>query len=76
MGDTAIDDPREVLCIRLALAERLCRAVARCEQGRGRFSCTPLHDCRCEKDRKISDVCTCGGDEYQEALAAWEEANG
>jgi hypothetical protein len=74
----------ERLRARLALAERLCRAVVRCEQGRGRFSCSPLHDSRCLKGRTISRLsestadaeCTCGGDEYQLALVAWEEADG
>jgi len=74
----------EAMRARLALAERLCRAVSRCEQNQGRFSCTALHDSRCLKGRTISRLsestadaeCTCGGDEYQLALAAWEEADG
>ena len=64
----------EAMRSRLAKAERFCNAVARCEQGRGRFSCTPLHDCRCPKSLpNTRDLeCNCGGDEYQEALETWE----
>lgn len=38
---------------------------SRCESNRGCYSCTELHDCRCEKERKISDKCTCGRDELE-----------
>jgi len=44
-------------------------ALDRCDSNRGRFSCAPAHDCRCEKDRKISDTCTCGADELADALS-------
>ena len=69
----------EAMRLRLALAERLCHSVSRCERNQGRFSCAPLHDARCLRegeDGVASAPCTCGGDEYQEALAAWENENG
>ena len=53
-----------------AALEGLYGAWTRAESNRGCYSCAPSHDARCEKDRKISDRCTCGRDE----LAAAGEA--
>jgi len=37
----------------------------RCESTRGCYACAKPHDCRCEKERHISDKCTCGRDELE-----------
>lgn len=50
-------------------------AYDECDGSRGRFSTAPAHDCRCEKDRMISDACTCGGDALEAARYALEIPN-
>lgn len=50
----------------LELYRKFYETWIRCESTRGCYSCCEPHDCRCEKDRKISDKCTCGRDELDE----------
>ena len=52
-----------------AATRKVVDALDRCESNRGRFSCTPWHDGRCELDRQIGGECTCGSTELQSALA-------
>ena len=47
----------------------LAEAIECCLGGRGAFSCSPKHDCRCDKDRGISNECVCGADDLDAALA-------
>jgi hypothetical protein len=42
-------------------------AFDRAESNRGCYSTAPEHDCRCEFDRGISNDCTCGSVELNEA---------
>jgi hypothetical protein len=42
-------------------------AWERCEGNRGRYSCSPEHDCRCEYQMKSSGKCVCGSEQLQEA---------
>ena len=60
------------LVARVETLERFVAAWDACDGNRGLYSCTPLHDCRCSKDRGIGD-CTCGADELRAARAALEE---
>ena len=53
-----------------AAIHRVVAAFDRCDSNRGRFSCTPAHDGRCEKERGLSGSCTCGSDELEAAMAA------
>ena len=46
----------------------LAEAIDTCLGGRGAYSCAPTHDCRCDKDRGISDECVCGADDLTAAL--------
>jgi hypothetical protein len=55
--------------LRAALAALLA-AWDRAEGGRGCYSCAEAHDCRCDLDRKISEVCTCGRAELETAADA------
>ena len=48
-------------------------ALDQCESNRGRFSCSPQHDARCQKDRKFGD-CTCGSDRLNAALQSLDRA--
>lgn len=54
---------------KLKSAKRFLDAWDRAESGRGCYSCSPAHDCRCDKDRNIGD-CTCGRDELEAASTA------
>ena len=61
----AMEKERDALRADLtALAE----AIDTCLGGRGAYSCAPTHDCRCDKDRGISDECVCGADALTAAL--------
>ena len=48
----------------------------RCESNRGCYSCCEPHDCRCEKERGISKVCTCGRDELEAIETKIDEQEG
>jgi len=48
----------------------------RCESNRGCYSCCESHDCRCEKERGISKVCTCGRDELEAIETKIDEQEG
>ena len=50
----------------LELYRKFYAAWNRAESNRGCYSCCETHDSRCEKDRGISDKCTCGRDELYE----------
>lgn len=45
--------------ILLDLYRQFLAAWNRCESSRGCYSCTEPHDCRCEKEREISELDTC-----------------
>jgi hypothetical protein len=49
----------------LELLKRFYAVWNRCVATRGCYSCAEPHDCRCEKDRGISEVCNCGRDELE-----------
>jgi len=57
----------------LDLYRKFYKAWCRCESNRGCYSCCEHHDCRCEKDRKISAKCTCGRDELDELAEEIDE---
>jgi hypothetical protein len=65
---TAHEEREKLLALKDA-TRKVVEALDRCESHRGRFSCTPLHDCRCECERGISRACTCGSEELMNALA-------
>lgn len=59
-------------------AEAVVRALDRCEDTRGAFSCHEPHDARCPKSRADSPekwkgewICKCGREELDRALAAY-----
>lgn len=52
------------------LLAEVVRAYDRCDSNRGRFSCTEMHDGRCNIARKIEGPCVCGSDELEAALEA------
>lgn len=58
LKENAASDAKLARCVEAL--EGLLNAWDRAEGGRGCYSCAELHDCRCEFDRKISTVCTCG----------------
>ena len=51
------------------------RAWDVCDARRGRYSCSPAHDCRCPGDRGTGE-CTCGGDALEAARDAIRLAPG
>jgi len=57
----------------LELYRKFYKTWIKCESTRGCYSCCELHDCRCEKDRRISDECTCGRDELEKLVGEIEE---
>ena len=64
MSDSVIAEWDALRADLTALAE----AIDTCLGGRGAYSCAPTHDCRCDKDRGISDECVCGADDLTAAL--------
>lgn len=56
-------------------ADNLMRALDRCESNRGRFSCTPDHDCRCARAHNVEEDCECGADELNKAVEQYNEAS-
>jgi len=52
-----------------AALRELLDAWERAEGGRGCYSTAEHHDCRCDLDRRISEVCTCGRAELEAAVA-------
>ena len=69
----AIANAFPALAAELRALRELEAALDQCESTRGRFSCSPQHDARCQKDRKIGD-CTCGSDRLNAALQSVERA--
>jgi hypothetical protein len=74
IGLPAAGEPQSELVL-LALLKQFYSAWIRAESSRGCYSTCPAHDCRCPKDRGISDECKCSRDELTRLEVLIEEAS-